>query len=372
MSQPPLRDSYEGLYARAERQLRSGDVEGAIAILRRLVDRLRGLSEAVLRRRPDLGALHQDARLNLARILAAEGRYAEAIEAEEILLETHPEETTFWRRDLAVLRAAKGEVDVGLRELRELAEEAPDEPGGWLVLGGENRLAGRLADSEAALERALEAGEGGDDEPLADIQFQRFLLYREMKQLDDAIAAWEEAVAMNPEVGESVREVYTMLTKAGRYSDALRYVDRDENDLQAGFQRGLIASLTGKALEAREQWRQVASLEPDEYEYGHDAWVEAVLRLGDPDPALAWLQESLASHGTPRLLVLSGIGWAMRKDPEMASMLFQQAINAMRRERPPKQKLPSDDWRLLDSLVSEEKDKSTLKAYFGVVETLWS
>lgn len=162
-----------------------------------------------------------------------------------------------------------------------------------------------------------------------------------------------------------------MLTDAGRYEEALRYVARDQNPLQAGFQRGLVASLNGKMREARQDWRAVANLDPSEFEYGHDAWVEAVLRLGDPDPALEWLQESLPRYGTARLLVLSGIGWAMRKDPEVAAALFQQAISLLRRRRPPKQKLDRADWQLLDSLVTDEDTKKSLKTYFAVVESLW-
>ena len=196
MSQAPLRDSYEGLYGRAQNQLQAGDVEGAITTLRRLVDRLKHLSERVLHRRPDLGTLHLQARMNLVRILAAEARYAEAIEAEEVLLETHPDETSKWRRDLAVLRAAKGEVNAGLSELEELAKEAPDEPGGWVILGVENRLAGKLADSQTALDRALEASKGSDGETAAGIHYQHFLLYKEMRQLDEALTAWEELLAI--------------------------------------------------------------------------------------------------------------------------------------------------------------------------------
>jgi hypothetical protein len=99
--------------------------------------------------------------------------------------------------------------------------------------------------------------------------------------------------------------------------------------------------------------------------------VEAVLRLGDADPALEWLQESLPRYGTPRLLVLSGIGWAMRNDGEVASLLFQQAIGILRRDRPPRQKLSGDDWRLLSSLVADDEIKAQLKKHFGIVETLW-
>ncbi len=371
MPQPPLRDSYEGLHNRARSQARAGDLDQAFALYRRLVDRLSHLSDRVLARRPELRDLHRRARLEFCGLLAAEARYAEAIEVEQVLLETHPDESDQWRRDLAVLRAAKGEVETGLSELQALAQESPDKPERWITLGIENRLAGRFSESQAALNRALEACQEGDADSLADAHYQRFLLFKEMKQLDDSMAAWEEAVKQDPEVGGTVREVYSMLTGAGRYSEAQRYIARDENALQAGFQQGLIASLTGKSIDARQAWRQVAALNPDDFEYGHDAWVEAVLRLGDSEKALQWLQDSLAEYASPRLFALSGIAWAMRKDPELASVLFQQSINLMRRQRPVKQKLDSADWRLLDSLVADDETKATLKPYFAVVETLW-
>jgi tetratricopeptide (TPR) repeat protein len=369
--QPPLRDSYEGIYNRALDLARAGDIEGSIRLFRRLTDRLASLTENILRRRPELGELHLQARQQLVSLLASEGRYAEAIEVEQVLLDTHPGEARRWHRELAVLRCAKGEVETGLKELQALAEDSPGDFEGWLLLGIENRLAGRFGDSHKSLDKALGVCQQTDAEDCADIHYQRFLLFKEMKQLDDAIAAWEVAISQNPEIGRTIRQVYEMLTRAGRYSDAQRYIARDENRLQADFQRGLISSLTGKSLEARETWRQVARLDPNDYEYGHDAWVEAVLRLGDPDPALEWLQDALPRFGTPRLLVLSGIGWAMREDEELAGVLFQQAINMQRRQRPPKKKLDSTDWQLLDSLVSDEEAKTALKSYFAVIATLW-
>jgi tetratricopeptide (TPR) repeat protein len=189
--------------------------------------------------------------------------------------------------------------------------------------------------------------------------------------LDDATAAWEEAVALHPDVGDTVREVYTMFTDVGRYSDARRYVARDGNALRAGYQRGLIAYLTANPVEARQEWQAVADLDPREHQDGHDAWVEAVLRLSDPDPALEQLQVLLEKNPTPRLIILSGIAWAMRGDQELASALFQQAINLSRRQRPPRKKLDGADWRLLNSLVADDELKATLKPYFAVVETLW-
>lgn len=370
-TRPPLRDSYEALVERGRSAFRAGDIEDAIALYRRVIDRLARLSDRVLQRRPDLHDLHRLARLELTGLLRLEGRYAEAIEVEEVLLKTHPDEANVWRTDLAVLRIAKGEVDAGLAELRALAEEDPDNAWRWLTLGTEARLEGRFAESRAALDQALAVCEDESPEDVAQIYYQRFRLFKDMGQLEDALAAWEAAVQRDAQVGHTVREVYTMLTDVGRYSDALRFVDRDENELQAEFQQGLIANMTGKRAEAKTHWQQVSELDPSDFEYGHDAWVESMLRLGKPIPALEWLQENLGQYGTVRLLVLSAIGWAMQRDGELAAILFQQAINVLRHSRPPKQKLDSSDWRLLDSLVADDEVKAALKIYFAVVDTVW-
>jgi tetratricopeptide (TPR) repeat protein len=371
VARPPLPDSYEGLLNRAQLARRAGDLEGAIALYHRLVEKLGRLDNAILGRRPELRDLHRRARLELTAVLRFEGRFAEAIEVEGVLLETHPDQAKVWRTDLACLRLAKGEAEAGLAELRALAEENRDDPTSWIVLGRETCIEGRFAESQAALAQALALGRGGDEKALAAIHYERFRLFREMGRLDDAIAAWEEAVRSDSGWSDTVRDVYQTLTDAGRYGEARRYVDRDRNALQAGHHRGLITLLTGNPVEAKREWQKVAALDPAQFEYGHDAWVESVLRLGDPIPALEWLQESLPQVGTPRLLVLSGIGWAMHGDREVASTLFQQAINLLRWARPPKQKLDSADWRLLDALVTDVEMKAALKPYFAVVETVW-
>jgi tetratricopeptide (TPR) repeat protein len=371
-ARPPLADSYEGLHTRARNLWMADDLAGAVTLYRRLVEKLRHLGDRVLDRRPELRALHRMARLELATLLYYEGRYAEAMEVEQVLLETHPQEATLWRRELARLRVAKGEVEAGLAELRGLTSEEPADFRNWYALGLEARIEARFIESEEAFGKALEVCPKDSGEDLGQIHYQRFRLLQDAGRIDDALAAWKAAREADPDTAETIREVYEMLTKAGRYSEALTYVDRDENELQASFQRGLIANLTGKPLQAREQWRRVAETDPDEYDYGQDAWVEAVLRLEDQDRALEWLQAGLARHESSRLAVLSGIAWAMRGDANLAAQLFQQAINATRHQRPPKQKLDSADWRLLDTLVSDQESKKSLKTYFAVVETLWA
>jgi tetratricopeptide (TPR) repeat protein len=367
----PLPDSYESLFSRAESLIQAGDIESGISIHYRLVERLNRLSAKVLQRRPDLRDMHRQARLNLSALLRLQGRYAEAIEVAEVLLETHPDETDVWLTDLAILRVAKGEVDKGLAELKSLAEKHPDEPDRWLVLGNESRIEGRLEESQVALDRALVAAGPSDSEALAEAHYQRFQLFKALGELDNAAASWQAAYETDERVGTTIREVYTMFLDAGRYGEAERYISRDTNPLQKTFYRGQLAQLTGNPGKARQEWQAAADLNPDDYEYGHDCWVEAQLRLGDSESALSWLQESLRQHGTPRLFVLSGIGWAMRKDTEVAGALFQQAINLQRWTRPPKQKLDGSDWRLLNELVSDDEVKAPLKSYFAIVETLW-
>ncbi len=369
-SLPLLRGSYESLIEQAHAALRAGDHKEATVLYRRLVDRLARLSERVLQRRPDLHDLHRIARLELGGLLAAQGRYAEAIEVEEVLLETHPDEAHIWRTDLAVLQIAKGEVDAGLSELHALAQQDGENPWRWLVLGREARLSGRLAESREALDRAL-AVCSEDCEALVETQYQRFQLFREWGELDEAVAAWEAARRRDDQVNETVREVYTMLTEAGCYDQALQFVAQDGNGMQAFFQRGLIAERTGNRAQARTYWQQAAALNPDEFEYGHDAWVEAMLRLGRASEALDWLGQNLAHRGTARLLTLAGTGWAMEGDGDLAAQLFQRAIDILRHHRPPRQKLDSAEWRLLDSLVVDQRVKSPLKKYFAVVDTLW-
>jgi len=370
-TQIPLADSYEGLYYRVQRVLASGNVEEAIALYRRLVDRLGRLTPRILERRPELRNLHRSASMEFAYLLRREGRYAEAIDVLRVLLDSYPEEARRWRHELAILHVAKGDVEGGLADLQALAEEAPDEAGAWLTLGQEARLEGRFALAREALDRALEVCQRTSCPDLARIYRERSDFFKAAGQVDEALAAWEEAAARDEEIRKGISEVCVMLADAGRYSEARGLANRDPNPLRAGLQRGHIDRLMGNAGEAEKEWRRVADLNPNEFEYGHEAWVEAVLLLGEAQVALEWLQDALRERFSFRLLILSGVAWAMYGDAEVAAQLFQQAIGLLRYQRPPKKKLDGSDWRLLDSLVTDEETKKALKPYFAVVETLW-
>jgi tetratricopeptide (TPR) repeat protein len=359
---------------RAQAAVEVGDLDEAAELYQRLFDKLDRLSDRILSRRPGLREMHYQAGMELAELRHDQGRFSTAIDVKERLLKSDPDKAGELRRDLAVLRLAKGETERGLAELRLLADEKPEDAWNWIVLGSEARIEGQFSLSESALDRALAVAGKGNGPLLDSVYYHRFLLFRDMRRIDAALDAWQKALAASKDSAQrrdTVDQVYTMLTEAGRYSEALAYVDRDDNPLRSGFQRGLVASFTGNVVKARAEWEAVAKLDPLAFDAGHESWIDATLRLGDPKPVLDRMQPLVEGYETPRLLVLIGIAAAMRAALDLASMFFQRAIELQRYGRPPKQKLDSAEWRLLDSLVTDDKIKTSLRPYFAVIERVW-
>lgn len=372
-TQLPLPDSYEGLLAQARGAFRAGDLESALALYRRLVARLSRLGDRIWARRPDLRRLYLEAARECSEALAVAGRFAEGIQVLEPLLASHPEESIDIRQRIAVLRNSRGNPEEGLAELQSVAELHPDDATNWILLGAEATIEGHFSKAEMALDRGLQvAKQAGQTDLVPQVQLHRFRLFKEMGRVDEALAAWDQAIAAYPQAFASITEVYALLIRAGRYTQALAYAARDDNPLRAGFQRGLVAYLTGQTAEARREWQAVADRDPSQFESGWDFWAESALRLGEgPDRALEHLEKLLARFASPRLLTLAGIAWAVRGDGELAAILFQQVINVTRRSRERKARLDSEDWRLLDSLVADSELKKRLKPYFAVVDTVW-
>jgi tetratricopeptide (TPR) repeat protein len=368
----PLPDSYEGLLLQARDLQQTGRVPDAIALYQRLIDKLGRLSITVLDRRPELRNLRKQAIVEAIDLLHWEQRFSEAVELQKELLDSDPERAVIWRRRLASLRIQKGDVETGLADLRALVKEEPDDPWNWLGLGHETLLQGRFAESQAALDGALGAASKEEKETLTAIYYERFWLFKEMSRWDDAVQAWEQGLAVEPDrMQGTISEVHKMLTDAGLYGMARTYVERDQNPLSAGLQRGMLNYLTGKPADAAQEWRKVAALDPAEPEDGQEAWMEAVLRLGDPAPVLEKLEGLLLGYESTRILFLAGMAQAMHNEADHARALLEQTVHLLRRERPPKQKLDSADWRLFNALVPDAQLKAALKPYFAVIETTW-
>lgn len=362
-----LEGSYEAILGQARGLYQDGELEGAIAQYRRLVDRLARLSDRVLERRPSLREMRVSAILELGQVLEWEGRIAEAMELKRRLVELAPEEELFWKRHLAVLRVRKGEVDAGLAELRALAETDPEDLAGWNTLATHLRLAGRLDKAEEVLERALAIPEQ-DLEVRGQVHLNRALVYRALGRVDDALTAFEEAVQDSPDLVETVPEMVDLLIKVGRLDEALAYVERDTDELRRGLYRGIVLARQGEPDRARAAWAEVHETDPATSEGSRAAWLEATLRLGDPDAGLERFEELLAGEPSARLFLLGGMGWAMKGELEPARVGFRVALEAMSRDYPPVYRFDSKDWRLLDQLVDAPEVKAQLKPHFAVVD----
>ena len=373
-SRPPLPESYEGILLQARALQDAGQIPQAIDKYEYLIDKLSRLSDKILDRRPTLRDLCKQAIAEVIPLLRWERRLAAAVQHQQTLLDLDPERAALWRRELASLRVEKGDVEAGMAELRALAGEAPDDPWSWLALGHEARVEGRFAESQAALDRALAVARVAPDnmEALATTHYERFRLFKELSRWDESVDAWEQAVTLEPKaVDSTVPQVYKMLTDAGLYSMARTFVKRDPNPVRAGYQRGLLDYMTGRPVNAAQEWQEVAALNPAEHPGGEEAWMEAVLQLEQPERVTERAEELTSTYPSPRALVLAGIAWAAQGELETARALLEQAVFAQRRERPPKQKLDSADWRLLDSVVEDTRIKTALRPFFAVIETTW-
>jgi tetratricopeptide (TPR) repeat protein len=362
-----LGGSYEAILAQARGLYQDGDLEGAVAQYRRLIDRLARLSDRVLDRRPDLRELWMTAIMELGQLLEWEGRFAEAIELKRQLVDLEPDRAPMWRRHLAALRIRKGEVDAGLVDLRALAEARPDDVVAWNTLATHLRLAGRLEQADQVLDRALKAPDP-DPELLGAVHLNRALLYLAWGRLDEAVAAWERAIQDSAALSDTAPEIYTALIKAGRLDEALAIVERDPDALRRGLYRGVVHARRGELDRARAAWTEVEEMEPDA-EGSAEAWLEATLRLGHVDLGLERFEQLLAGGPSARLFLLGGVGWAMKGDLEAARAGFGVALDAMRRGYPPAYKFSSDDWRLLDQLVDDAEVKAQLRPHFAVVDS---
>ena len=114
----------------------------------------------------------------------------------------------------------------------------------------------------------------------------------------------------------------------------------------------------------------MAALTPRDHEEGHEAWAEAVLRLGQPETALPVLEDLLGrGQGDQRCIILLGLAWAMLGKAGPAREAFGHALRVLQRQEPQRAKLAAKDWRLVDALVQDPQVKTSVQSCFAVVLT---
>lgn len=359
-------DSYEYIYALAESSLARGDIETAQANYQRLSKRLSKLKPVILERRPELRNLLVLSLAKQAKTHHTQGEFEQALEIYEQAIDISPETKDRWQRDVALVRIDMGEAEEGLDMLRAQAISHPGESELWLTIGMEADALDRLEEAEENLQRASRTASAPEDKAQAYLAL--FDFYREQGQIEEALAAWNQAWESDSLDSGYVFPLYQMMWEAGDLERSREYLKQEKNPLRKGFHQGLLAASDGDSDEATKQWKRVAKMNPLEYSEGHDAWAEAALRVDhSPQEVIKSLSAVMESGDfTPRGLLLQAIAEARIGHIEHAQGVLEIARNIGLRSRPRVEKLPAAQWALYDELVADEEIKNQLRLFFQI------
>lgn len=357
-----LRDSYDAIMTRAQNAMGRGEWAAALAEYRRIVDHLSKLGPAALGKHEELKRLFEEGLDGLLFLLNLTGQYGEAIDVLERLPAIMPENEATWKREAARFRVRQGDVERGATELQALAAARPDDPLLEIGLGEVEIERGDRQQAMAHFARAADIA----SEPELQAIAQRLLLDGHMllQQWDQAEQAWERAVALDQTVERLLPWMYQVFLSKGLTDRARSYIRREKNPYRRGLYAGLADYLDGDVDGAHRHWRKVLKQRISPGDEGLDSWIEAGLRLGEPETVLQQVSPVLDTGKTStRAAVLIGMALAMVGDTERADRIL-----GVVREQLGLDRLPRADWLLFDTLTEDEAVKEAIKHHFATEE----
>lgn len=362
-----LPGTYESMYQRAQSLLRTGNTSGAIEVLQRVCRRLGTLSEETLRRYEDVARFGHLAGLELSSVLASEGRYDEAVEALRALVRFSPEDADDIERRAARLQISKGDLDEALSSLSSLTERFPYDPTHWLALSEARLARAEYAEAEAALKRALELASEPDYQAL--LHFRLFILHREQGHQPEALEAWDRMAELSPDMARRLaRELYTYLLDLGELDLLRRYLRRDPSELRAEYYRGVLDNREGDFASGSARWRRLLEKNPLEAAEGQVEWVEAALRTGRTEEALAVLSSDQVQDLSPWIGLLLAIGLVRMGEIESARRTLKAWTRMLHSSVPRRTRYARADWEFFTSLTDNREAVATLKEFFDTGE----
>ncbi|HUT18903.1 MAG TPA: hypothetical protein VM366_07065 [Anaerolineae bacterium] len=357
-----LDESYGVIYERAIAAMARRDTDQAVQLLWRIINRLIKLRPATLQRREVLERTLRSAWNTLAQLLRRGRRYDEAIQACHAVA-NHLSGTRAPERMVASLRIEQGEVEEGLEQLRQIAEETPT-LAAWTDLGSEYMALDRYREAEACYKTARQLAES--NEAAAFINIALFRTYQAMGRLDDALSTWGMATVLGPDLAVHVFEVYSWLIERGELERAKRYLQREQDSARRMLYQGLIEWKSGHPAEARSLWQRVVQLDPRHEDVDEVAWMEAALRLNEPGRVLTFEENAfgdltLVTEGQGTLV---GIAYAAAGKLEGAKHWLDQVQGELQRAWPPADKIEARYRALLEQVVSDKDTVQALRSYF--------
>lgn len=357
-----LDQSYEAIYERAVFAIARGDTDEGVELLWRIVNRLTKLRPETLQRRETLADTLSTAWNSLTQTLRREKRYDEAIEASRAVAD-HLSGARAPERMIASVRIEQGEVEEGLAQLRQVAAETPA-LAAWSDLGREYMALDRHQEAEAAYKRARELADSNETAAFANVAL--FRAYQTMGRVDDALSAWGMATVLDPNLAEHVFEVYSWLIEEGEPERARRYVQREANAARRMLYEGLIEWKGGRKEEARSLWQRVVRLNPEDEHVDEVAWMEAALRLGEPERVITFEEETIGELALVSEIeaTLLGIANAAEGKLEAARRWLDQVRRELGRGWPPQDKIRARYRVLLEQVVTDREIVKALLGYF--------
>ena len=361
----PIPGSYDERLAEARRLRNHGAYDEALAILERISARLLRLPER--RRAPgsELWVNLIAATALSADIKATTGHVAEAESLWTQLEEWDRQRWTSWRRLRLIRQIERGEVDEGIRQLHELAEENPDDIHNWLAAAEAAMEAGRYDSTEAWLQRARPLYAAvEDDELAASYVLLRYRLNSQLGRWREALDDWYGAMELSEELEQFAEMTVRELLAAEQYDLALELLT-DEVFLPPVVQyyQAWIARHRGDQVRARHLWRQLIETEQDAYEALNLVQLKALSLcwLGRPAEAVAMILQEVELTGELQSIdaLALALGWGMMGKATEARANLSSAVG-----RADVQPLSALEWYDFDTLIRDEALKTELRKYF--------
>ncbi len=148
-------------------------------------------------------------------------------------------------------------------EATSLLEEFGSSSVLWNILGAAHKANGQLNDAIVAYDRALALKPDG-----ADICFNMGVALQEQGKLEDAIAAYERALAVKPDFADAYNNMGVTLQEQGKLEDAIAAYERalslKPDDADTYNNMGVTLQEQGKLEDAIAAYERALSLKPDD------------------------------------------------------------------------------------------------------------
>jgi tetratricopeptide (TPR) repeat protein len=235
----------------ADNYIVQNNLGGALTREGRLDEAITHLEEA-RRIRPD----HAPALSNLGVALQGKGRIGEAIVLYREALKVNPSHVEAWL-NLGNALGKTGDVDGAIVAFREAERLEPDEP----AIGGLIRAA-----LEVQRRQAARPSVPAKVAPEARASFERANELRDGGRLDEAAAAYREAIRIDPGFAEARNNLGSVLGRQGRAAEAVEEISKAIEiapDLSAAHNNlAIVLAMQGDTEQAARHFAQVLRLDP--------------------------------------------------------------------------------------------------------------